>query len=156
MIKMRAPEGVTAFSHQGYPVEIDGDGAAHVDARHRTDLEAHGFVPWDRPAPEGGAAVVAPLSPDPRRARLIALFADRIAGMSDDEIVAMEANAEAQIRMEREDADRLDPKTVTVEDIDAMKRHELFAFLRKAGIPAVPPIENEALRVKARAALVAA
>ncbi len=48
MIKMRAPAGLTGFSHRGHALEPDEDGAVHVDSRHRHELEAHGFSPGMR------------------------------------------------------------------------------------------------------------
>lgn len=156
MLKMRAPEGVTAFSHQGYPVEIGEDGAVHVDPRHRGDLEAHGFRPWDTaPAAAPAIAAAGRKDLDGKRAILVALFTDTVASLTDEEVDGMIANANERLRLEREDAERIDPAKVTAEDIGHMKRHELFAFLKKRGIPAVPPIDNETLRQKVRAALAA-
>ncbi len=56
-------------------------------------------------------------------------------------------------KREQDGASALDPAAVTEAAIDAMTRPELFAFLKLKGTPAVPPITNEALRDKARAAL---
>jgi len=148
MIRMRAPEGLTGFSHQGHAIDVGEDGAVLVDPRHRLDLEAHGFSPWDAPAV---SASLGPLDAD--RARLIALFTETVAAMPDDEVVRMIADADLRRRLEQEEAERIDPAQVTVEDIELMKRHELFAFLRKRGIRVVPPVDNETLRANARAAL---
>ncbi|AYO81588.1 hypothetical protein [Methylobacterium brachiatum] len=153
MIKMRAPEGLTGFSHQGHPIAVDEDGAVLVDPRHRLDLEAHGFSPWDAPA-SAPAAVSVALGPlDADRARLVALFTETVAAMPDDEVARMIADADQRRRLEQEEAERIDPAQVTVEAIELMKRHELFAFLRKRGIRVVPPVDNETLRANARAVL---
>ncbi|WP_457105924.1 hypothetical protein [Methylobacterium sp. P5_C11] len=152
MIKMRAPEGLTGFSHHGHAIAVDADGAVHVDPRHRLDLEAHGFTPWDAPAAAASVAVaLGPLDAD--RARLVALFTETVAAMPDEDVARMIAEADQRRRLEQEDAERIDPAKVTAADIDGMKRHELFAFLRKRGIRVVPPIDNDTLRAKARDAL---
>ena len=152
MIKMRAPEGLTGFSHQGYAIEIGEDGAVLTDPRHRLDLEAHGFTPWDAPAPVASVAVtLGPLNAD--RARLIALFTETVAAMPDEDVARMIADADQRRRLEQEDAERIDPAKVTAADIDGMKRHELFAFLRKRGVRVVPPVDNDTLRARARDAL---
>ncbi|SEH35176.1 hypothetical protein SAMN02799636_01716 [Methylobacterium sp. 275MFSha3.1] len=152
MIKMRAPAGLTGFSHQGHALEPDADGAVHVDPRHRSDLEAHGFSAWD--APVTAAAVSMALGPlDTDRARLVALFTETVAAMPDEDVARMIAEADQRRRLEQEDAERIDPAKVTAADIDLMKRHELFAFLRKRGIRVVPPVDNDTLRARARDAL---
>ena len=151
MIKMRAPENMSGFTHQGFPVEIAEDGSAHIDRRHRLDLEAHGFRLWD--APQGTAAADERRPLDERRARLVALFTETVAGMSDEEVGRMLADADERQRIEQEDAERVDPDAVTADDIDQMKRHELFAFLRKRNVRVVPPVDNDTLRTRARGAL---
>ncbi|MCB4802655.1 hypothetical protein QO001_002207 [Methylobacterium brachiatum] len=153
MIRMRAPEGLTGFSHQGHAIEVGADGAVLVDPRHRLDLEAHGFSPWDAPAAASTAVSVALGPLDADRARLVALFTETVAAMPDDEVARMIADADQRRRLEQEEAERIDPAQVTVEAIELMKRHELFAFLRKRGIRVVPPVDNETLRANARAAL---
>lgn len=153
MIKMRAPAGLTGFSHQGHALEPDEDGAVHVDPRHRRALEAHGFTPWDAPGP-APASVAMSLGPlDADRARLVALFTETVAAMPDEDVARMIAEADQRRRLEQEDAERIDPAKVTAADIDVMKRHELFAFLRKRGIRVVPPVDNDTLRARARDAL---
>ncbi|MDH2310346.1 hypothetical protein [Methylobacterium brachiatum] len=151
MIRMRAPEGLTGFSHQGHAIDVGEDGAVLVDPRHRLDLEAHGFSPWDAPTVAAVSASLGPLDAD--RARLVALFTETVAAIPDDEVSRMIADADLRRSLELEEAERIDPATVTVEDIELMKRHELFAFLRKRGIRVVPPVDNETLRANARAAL---
>ncbi|AWB20835.1 hypothetical protein DA075_07845 [Methylobacterium currus] len=148
MITMRAPEGLTGFTHQGFPVEIR-DGVARVDPRFRPDFEAHGFLAEDEAGP--APAPARPL--DLRKQVLIGLFSDRLDAMTDDELDAMLAEARAAQQREQDGASNLDPAAVTPEAIDAMTRPELFAFLKLKGVPAVPPITNEVLREKARAAL---
>lgn len=154
MITMRAPTGMTGFTHQGFPVEIR-DGVALVDPRFRGEFETHGF----RAEGEAGPALPAagespPLRPlDLRKQALIGLFSDRLDAMTDDELDAMLADARAAQQREQDGASALDPAAVTEAAIDAMTRPELFAFLKLKSVPAVPPITNEALREKARAAL---
>jgi hypothetical protein len=148
MITMRAPEGLTGFTHQGFPVEIR-DGVARVDPRFRGEFEAHGFRAEDEAGP--APAPVRPL--DLRKQVLIGLFSDRLDAMTDDELDAMLADARAAQQREQDGASNLDPAAVTEATIDAMTRPELFAFLKLKNVPAVPPITNEALREKARAAL---
>lgn len=94
MIKMRAPEGLTGFSHQGYAIAVDEDGAVHIDPRHRLNLEAHGFRPWDAPAalPPGASIPLGLLDAD--RARLVALFAETVAAMPDEDVARMIAEAD--------------------------------------------------------------
>lgn len=151
MIKMRAPAGLTGFSHQGHALEPDEDGAVHVDPRHRLDLEAHGFSAWDAPVAAAVSVALGPLDTD--RARLVALFTETVAAMPDEDVARMIAEADQRRRLEQEDAERIDPAKVTAADIDVMKRHELFAFLRKRGIRVVPPVDNDTLRARARDAL---
>jgi hypothetical protein len=151
MIKMRAPAGLTGFSHQGHALEPDADGAVHVDPRHRRALEAHGFTPWDEAVAVPASATLGTLDTD--RARLVALFTETVAAMPDEDVARMIAEADQRRRLEQEDAERIDPAKVTAADIDVMKRHELFAFLRKRGIRVVPPVDNDTLRARARDAL---
>lgn len=151
MIRMCAPAGLTSFSHEGHPIEIDGDGFVRVDARHRLDLEAHGFRSPDNPA-SAGAAVAPALAGD--RAELARLFAERVASATDEEVAAMIEQARGAKDAD-DGGDDLDPATVTAEDIDRMKRGKLFAFLKARGVQVGPPIDNDALRAKARAALAA-
>ncbi|MFH6786313.1 MULTISPECIES: hypothetical protein [Methylobacterium] len=153
MITMRAPEGLTGFTHQGFPVEIR-DGVAQVDPRFRGEFEMHGFRAEDTGLPLPAPGEPAPQRPlDLRKQVLIGLFADRLDAMTDDELDAMLADARAAQQREQDGAPVLDPAAVTEAAIDAMSRPELFAFLKLKGVPAVPPITNEALREKARAAL---
>ncbi|MGU3416964.1 hypothetical protein [Methylobacterium sp. D54C] len=151
MIKMRAPAGLTGFSHQGHSLEPDEDGAVHVDPRHRLDLEAHGFTPWDDAVAAPVSATLGALDGD--RGRLVALFTETVAATPDEDVARMIAEADQRRRLEQEDAERIDPAKVTAADIDVMKRHELFAFLRKRGIRVVPPVDNDTLRARARDAL---
>lgn len=148
MLKMRAPEGVTAFSHQGYPVVIE-DGQVLIEERHRSEFEAHGF----RPAAEAATGPDRPL--DLRKQALLGLFSDRLDGMTDEEIDAMLADARATQQREEDQAAAIDPAAMTPSAVDAMTRSALFAFLKARGVPAVPPITNEALRERAQAALAA-
>ncbi len=90
---------------------------------------------------------------DTDRARLVALFTETVAAMPDEDVARMIAEADQRRRLEQEDAERIDPSKVTAADIDVMKRHELFAFLRKRGIRVVPPVDNDTLRARARNAL---
>ncbi len=61
----------------------------------------------------------------------MALFTETVAAMADEDVARMIAEADQRRRLEQEDAERIDPAKVTAADIDVMKRHELFAFLRK-------------------------
>lgn len=163
MIKMRAPEGLTAFAHQGHPIAID-DGVVHIDERHRGDFEAHGFFAEGeddpRPAVQAPATAAAPL--DLRKRALLDAYARHLDTLSDAEVDAAvarlgDADGRAALFDDEEDADgpgaTFDAARVTLADLDDLKRPQLFAVLRRHGVPAIPPISNDALREKARAAL---
>ncbi|MGF3025552.1 hypothetical protein ACQVP2_22340 [Methylobacterium aquaticum] len=158
MIRMRAPEGLTGFTHQGYQVEIS-DGIAHVDPRFRGDFEAHGFRADDE------ASAAPPATIDLRRRALIDAYARHLDTLPDAEIDGMleemrraAAPAGASTAEDDEgDGEDLpggfDPLAVTVADLPGLKRPQLFAVLKARSIPAVPPISNDTLREKARTAL---
>jgi len=180
MIKMRAPSHISSLS--GYEIGRDGSvivdeqHAAHL-------REAFGFTHFDADEASlalGGAlrqqafdAGVSSLNRhldrlsdeeleafvknmplmedpdgrDPRRRSVIA----RMSLLSTEELEALlelarggEDVAESEIG---------DVSAVTVEQIDAMKRNDLFAFLRAKNISAPTPITNDELRAKAKAAL---
>jgi hypothetical protein len=182
MIKMRAPEGLTGFTHQGFPVEII-DGVAHVDPRFRADFEAHGFLadgdapPPAAPVPVSAVQQVPAPAPAPimdlRRQALLEAYARHLDTLSDDEISGTlallrengqpvppprsEREAAERDAREADDADsaegEFDPLTVTAADLPGLKRPQLFAVLKARNVPAVPPISNDVLRAKALAAI---
>lgn len=130
MIKLKAPANATSVSLEGHTIEVAADGSVTVDERDAHVLcTTHGFSRWGEPK------VV------DRRAELLG----KISALSSDDLEALLALAEAGAT--------LDTASVTVEQIDAMKRPDLFAFLRAKNVQAATPITNEKLRELARAAL---
>jgi len=95
MIKMRAPEGLTGFTHEGFPVEIN-DGVVHVDPRFRADFEAHGFLAdgdapmLAAPVPVSAAQQVPAPAPAPtvdlRKRALLDAYARHLDTLTDAEI----------------------------------------------------------------------
>lgn len=63
---------------------------------------------------------------------------------------AAPAAAENEADDDQSGGDRADG--AVTDEFDAMKRGELFAWLREAGVSVMPPIANHELRARARAA----
>ena len=131
-MKLRVPEGCRAASHAGRAIEIAEDGSVEMEDDARNVFILHGFIPWDGEE------------------------TPNLAPMTRDELVteAMKMTMKTVEAISTEDIrTRLAVADIEIEDISALSRRELFAFLRAKGVSLSLPVTNEALRAAARHAL---
>lgn len=154
-VKLRAPDGTTSLSFEGveYPVAADGGISVPSDEIAKA-AASHGFRPWNDGAP---IVVIEAMT----RSQLISYVMKRtletIERMSTEDIrerVLMVDPKDIQLPGEHEGAGvEVKAEGVTADDIAAMNRPQLFAFLKAHGIAVAPPVRNDELRAIARDAL---
>lgn len=151
-MKLRVPEGCRCISHQGRLLEIAEDGSIEVEEDAWMILSSHGVRPWSEPtafadcaaaiSDAGATQVIRPILK-----MLCAIGADDCAkelSEVEDAVLASESQAP-----EWPDA----TSGVDIQDISALNRNQLFAFLKSKGISTSLPVTNDKLRKMARRAL---
>jgi hypothetical protein len=146
-MKLRAPVGCCAASYAGRVIEIAEDGSVEVEDNFEVVFFTHGFKPWESPDS----------TPFPTGKRC-GEFAARAMDIAMETVPVTDPNCTSVAPVEAPmPADGcVDTGTSTstsdmgVDDISALSRRALFAFLREKGISVSLPITNEELRAAAR------
>lgn len=153
-MKMKAPDGMSSISLGGMSLVIADDRSVEVPDGAQDQLRSHGFRPWHEVASKKDIAAMS-------HAEMVVLVLGRtketLEQMSEDDLRARLLATSPKTVILPDEAEaagvRVDPTTVSEEDIDGMNRIELFAFLKAKGVAVTPPIKNEELRQYARMAV---
>lgn len=133
MAKLRAPEGVTSINHGGITLKVGPDGS--LDGPHDA-LAPHGFTLWDAPNRDFDGL---------SRAEIVA----HLQTLSTPDLASLLAEASAKTRKNAEKEADVSGNP-TPEQIDAMSRNDMFAYLKQRGVAVSLPVTNEELREIAR------
>ncbi len=167
MERMQAPPGLTAFAHQGHPIEIDGEGIATLDSRHVADFTVHGFTPIEDPKKPKPAPAAAPSAPAVPGSAIPAKSVDPAVVAMLDKLTSADPATLARISalLAGEAPPPVEqPVTATAEQnepipaegklteaqIERMTTPQMKAWLKDREIPVVPPIDADVLRAKVR------
>lgn len=193
LMRVQAPAGLTAFSHQGHKIEMDGDGVAMIDERHFGDFAAHGFVEVKDETPPVApvqslivlpqVSTVAEVPTDPRHAATLHRVAliKRLAALPTVTLEELVATAEATLRAVPQDIavstavtveDDAEPEVtapepeidaatipaadfptdgkLTDEQVDAMTKSAMTAWLKAREVPVASSSDADTLRAKVR------
>jgi hypothetical protein len=148
-MKLRAPNGFSAMSHGGVDIKPDREGYVEVSPEVAKVLESHGFRPDNVVINTAGLSrpeLVKHIQ-DWHQTKLDAMTTEELSKLLDSvQAPAIEAARQEEPAASEPPPAGFDPATVSDEEIDALNRPELFAYLKLKGVVAAPPITNEKLR----------
>ena len=146
--KLRAPTGMSSFSHEGRSVEIAKDGSLQVPTRDVAAFKQHGFIDWSDEPGSGGD--IETMTREQLVEAMIFHSRENITAASDEDL-------RKGIRMARGEHDDLQVKTgtgsdvvppvvLTEADVSGMSRKDMFAFLQERGVAIGPATKDDGLR----------
>jgi hypothetical protein len=151
-IKLRAPANSGGATHAGVSYLPDHEGAIYVDHHHiARELAPHGFSLWDDTPP---TAAVPNMDRSQLVAEVVRRTVNKLEKLGTEEIRAYlmgEYPDDTKLPPEEDAAGVEGKPRASAEEIEAMNRVQLFAYLKARKVKVVPPIDNEQLRKIAHA-----
>lgn len=144
MVKLRAPDGISAIVHDGVEVPIGDDRLVEVDDLSAEVFQVHGFRPWN-----GGENAV-PIDAVPHSHMVLHLLERPRRPL--DVLPAEDLQASLPTMAPGTVIPPDDTQTggEQEQDISGLNRRALFAFLRAKGVSVSLRVTNEELRAAAR------
>jgi hypothetical protein len=146
MVKLRAPDGISAIVHDGVEVPIGDDRSVEVDDLSAEVFKVHGFRPWN----SGKNAV--PIDAVPHSDTVLHLLERPRRSLDVLPAEGLRASLPATARDTMTPPDDTETGGEHEQDISGLNRRALFAFLRAKGVSVSLPVTNEELRAAARRA----
>lgn len=146
MVKLRAPDGISAIVHDGVKIEIGDDRSVEVDDHSAEVFKVHGFRPWN----DGKRA--APIDAVPHSHKVLQLLERPRRTLDVLPAEGLQASLSETAPGSVIPPDDTETGGEHEQDISVLNRPALFAFLRAKGVSVSLPITNEELRAAARLA----
>jgi hypothetical protein len=146
MVKLRAPDCISAIVHDGVEVPVGDDRFVEVDDLSADVFKVHGFRPWN----DCKSAV--PIDAVPHSQMVLHLLERPRRPLDDLPAESLQANLPATAPGTVIPPDDRETGGGHEQDISGLNRPALFAFLRAKGISVSLPVTNEELRAAARRA----
>jgi hypothetical protein len=146
MVKLRAPDCISAIVHDGVEVPIGDDRSVEVDDLSADVFKVHGFRPWN----DCKSAVL--IDAVPHAHTMLHLLERPRRPLDVLPAEGLRARLPATAPGTVIPPDDTETGGEHEQDISSLNRRALFAFLRAKGVSVSLPVTNEELRAAARRA----